>query len=94
MKLTEKAIEQLKLVLLENNVPGNGIRISATKRCRGNSLRMDIEDEAFHGDKTINIEGIDFFIENDADKMIRPVIIDYTGVNFKMEGMPVSQGCF
>jgi Fe-S cluster assembly iron-binding protein IscA len=88
LNVTERAIQQFRLILLENSIPGSGIRISATQSNCGSPLRMDIEEEAYHGDNIKNVDGVDFFVEKSALIFLRPVTIDFTGINFKMDGMP------
>lgn len=88
IKITEKAIEQFMTILNENNMPESGIRISATQSNCGHPLRMDIEEESYHGDNVKMLNGINFFIEKEAERFLRLVTIDFTGINFKMEGIP------
>jgi Fe-S cluster assembly iron-binding protein IscA len=90
INITERAIEQFMLILHEGNMPESGIRISATQSKCGHPLRMDIEEESYHGDIVKKLNGIYFFIEKEAEKFLRLVTIDFTGINFKMEGMPES----
>jgi Fe-S cluster assembly iron-binding protein IscA len=88
INVTERAVQQFRLILIENSIPGSGIRISATLSNCGSPLRMDIEEEEYHGDCTKQVNGIDFFVEKAAITFLRNVTIDFTGINFKMEGMP------
>jgi Fe-S cluster assembly iron-binding protein IscA len=88
INVTESAIQQFSLILLENGIPGSGIRISATQSNCGSPLRMDIEEEEYHGDYIKKVNGIDFFVEKEAVPYLRFVTIDFTGINFKMQGMP------
>jgi Fe-S cluster assembly iron-binding protein IscA len=85
LNVTERALQQFRLILLETSIPGSGIRISATQSNCGSPLRMDIEEEAYYGDNIKNVDGVDFFVEKSALIFLRPVTIDFTGINFKMD---------
>ncbi len=88
INITERAIEQFMLILHQSTEPESGIRISATQSKCGNPLRMDIEEESYYGDNVKMLNGINFFIEKEAERFLRLVTIDFTGINFKIEGIP------
>lgn len=93
MKVTEQAIERLKIAIEQYNIPGCGVRLFTSSGCCGPALQMDIVNQLSAGDKMVSIHDIDFFVEPQADEMLAEVTIDFRENGFKLDGLKKSGGC-
>jgi len=93
MHVTPKAIKELRKILDNSENPGSGIRIFTQQGCCGPGIQMALAGSASSGDKVISIENIDFFIENEAEKMLEEVQLEHGAGGFKFEGLKSGGGC-
>ena len=94
MKVTDNAAKQFKNAIEQYDVPGSGIRLFAGKGCCGPAIQMSVVNRASAGDKIINLDGVEFFVESEADQMLSEGIIDFRDENFKLDGLKKSGGCY
>ncbi|MDI3527587.1 MAG: iron-sulfur cluster assembly protein [Tenuifilum sp.] len=92
MKLSEKAKNELTRVLDETGENANGIRIYNSQGCCGTSIQMDVASHAENGETAINIDGIDFYIENVLIETLTDVTLDHNGFGFLMNGLKKESG--
>jgi iron-sulfur cluster assembly accessory protein len=93
MKVTEQALAQFKNAIHENDIPGSGIRLFVSAGCCGPTIQMNIEERLSAGDKVLVINGVNFFIESQAEQMLSNTTIDFRDDGFKLDGMKRSGGC-
>ena len=93
MKVTDNAAEQFKKEMKESETPVSGVRIFTMKGCCGPSIFMKPAEKADKCDFCININDVDFFIEPDANELIRTATIDYEKGSYKFDNMKSSGKC-
>ena len=93
MKVTPKALEELAKALENGGSTLSGIRIFSQEGCCGPGIQMVIADKASEGDKVISIENVNFFVDEEAEKMLEGVTMDYGPNGFKLEGLKRNGGC-
>ncbi len=93
MKVTSKAIEQLNKALDNLENPKSGIRVFSQEGCCGPGIQMVVADHASPGDKVITIEKVNFFVDNEAGKMLEGVTLDYGTNGFKLDGLKRNGSC-
>ena len=86
MKVTDQALMQFKNLILENDLPGAGIRIFTTQGCCSPLIRMSVEKHPLNGDIMLTMDGVNFFIESQAEQMLSDITIDYMDQNFSLKG--------
>ncbi len=93
MKVTDKAIEQFRTAINQFDKPIAGIRVFAGSGCCGPAIELSLEEKASLGDKVINLHGVDFYLEPNAEDMMKEVTIDFRDNGFRMDGMKGGGGC-
>lgn len=93
MKVTDKAINQFKNAVEQYDVSGSGIRLFAGSGCCDPAIQMNVVNRPSAGDKMVNIDGVEFFIESQADQMLNEITIDFRDNSFKMDGLKKSGSC-
>jgi iron-sulfur cluster assembly protein len=90
IKVSESALNQLKKILSEENIPEGGIRIGV--RGSGNcglNYYLGIQKEKMAGDKHIQLDGIHIFMDEFSMEKLNTLELDYivspvkTGFVFK-----------
>jgi Fe-S cluster assembly iron-binding protein IscA len=93
MKVTEQALAQFKKAIQSHDKPGAGIRLTASAGCCGPLIQMSMAEHLLAGEKMLSIDGVDFFIEPQAEQMLSNIIIDFREDGFKLEGLSHPGGC-
>ncbi|HEV8341514.1 MAG TPA: iron-sulfur cluster assembly accessory protein [Candidatus Binatia bacterium] len=98
LRLTEKAIEQVKTILARENLEGYGLRMGVvTSGCSGYSYHMDFEKEQKPADIVIEIDGLKIYVDSSIAKHLQGTVIDYTtglqGAGFKFNNPNVTGTC-
>ena len=93
MKITQKAIEELSKSLENGGNALSGIRIFSQQGCCGPGIQMVIADRASAGDKEIVIDNVNFFVDEEAGKMLEGVTVDFGSNGFKLEGLKRNGTC-
>ncbi len=93
MKVTSKAIEELNKALDNLDNPKSGIRVFSQEGCCGPGIQMAVAEQASPGDKVISIENVNFFVDDQAKKMLEDVTLDYGTNGFKLDGLKRNGSC-
>ena len=93
MNATPQALEALKNSLKTEENPMTGVRIFTQQGCCGPSLQMSVVEKPLTGDLQLQIDSVNFFIEEPAVDMLAGVTLDYGTNGFKLNGMKRSGGC-
>ena len=93
MIVTEKAIEQFKNEIKRYDNPETGIRLFASSGCCGPAIQMDVVDHLSYGDTLVNINDVNFFIQQKVESMLSDIIIDFRDDSFKLDGLKKSGSC-
>lgn len=86
IKVTTKAVNQIKQVMQENNIPENyGLRVGVKAGgCSGLSYSLGFDSGAHEGDKVIDTDGVKLFVDGKSLFYLTGVELDYTdGLNGK-----------
>lgn len=84
IKVTEKALRQIKRIMNENSIPeGYGLRVGVRGGgCSGLSYTMGFDAEAKEGDKVIEAEGVQLFIDGKSLFYLSGTELDFSdGLN-------------
>jgi len=98
LKLTEKAIAQVKAILARENLEGYGLRVSVVAGgCSGFSYGLDFEKDERPGDLVLEMNGLKAYLDPSAAKHLKGTIIDYVsglnGAGFKFTNPNVTATC-
>ncbi len=93
MKITEKATEELKRMLIESKTNASGIRIFEVQTCCSSSILFRPAEKAEHCDINIYLNDINLFIEPELNEKIRTANIDFSNGQFNFDGSSKSGGC-
>ncbi|HSF58312.1 MAG TPA: iron-sulfur cluster assembly accessory protein [Candidatus Binatia bacterium] len=96
--LTEKAIQQVKLLLARDHREGHGLRVSVTDGgCSGFSYRLDFAEEEKPGDIVLETDGLRVFVDSTSAPYLKGMTIDYVaglyGGGFKFINPNASATC-
>lgn len=88
LKLTEKAIQQVKALLAREKLDGYGLRVAVTSGgCSGFSYGLDFEKEAKPGDVVLETDGLKVYMNESSAEHLKGTTIDYVsglqGAGFK-----------
>ncbi|MEI7812033.1 MAG: iron-sulfur cluster assembly accessory protein [Ignavibacteria bacterium] len=86
IKVTEKAVKQIKQIMDENNIPeSHGIRIGVKKSgCSGLSYSLGFDADSNDGDKVINFDGMKLFVDGKSLFYLTGTELDFSdGLNGK-----------
>jgi iron-sulfur cluster assembly accessory protein len=79
LKLTEKAIQQVKAILAQKKLDGHGLRVAvAGGGCSGFSYGLDFEKDLKPGDVVLEMDGLNVYIDLTSAKYLNGTVIDYT----------------
>jgi iron-sulfur cluster assembly accessory protein len=87
MKVTSQASEIFKKILSENENPQAGIRVFSNKGCCGAAIQMTLAENPEEGDHQTDMDGVKFFIENEAIETLEGVTIHFEDGSFMIEGL-------
>ncbi len=86
IKMTEKAVKEVKKIMSENKVPENyGLRVGVKGGgCSGLTYSLGFDAAAKEGDTTIEQNGIKLFVDGKSLFYLSGTVLDYTdGLNGK-----------
>jgi iron-sulfur cluster assembly accessory protein len=98
LTLTEKAIQQVKLLLARDNREGHGLRVSVTDGgCSGFSYKLDFAREGKPGDIVLESDNLRVFVDSTSAPYLKGMTIDYVaslyGGGFKFINPNASATC-
>lgn len=98
LTLTEKAIQQVKLLLARDNREGHGLRVSVTDGgCSGFSYKLDFAREGKPGDLVLESDNLRVFVDSTSAPYLKGMTIDYVaslyGGGFKFVNPNASATC-
>jgi iron-sulfur cluster assembly protein len=98
LRLTEKAILQVKLLLERENLTGHGLRVSvAGGGCSGFSYKLDFENEQKPGDTVVEMGGLSIYTDESSIEHLAGTVIDYVtalyGGGFKFRNPNATGTC-
>ena len=78
LKLTDKAVGQVKAILARENLAGYGLRVAVVGGgCSGFSYGLDFEKEQRPGDTVLEIDGLKVYLDESSAKHLQGTVIDY-----------------
>ena len=86
IKMTEKAVKEVKKIMSENKVPENyGLRVGVKGGgCSGLTYSLGFDAAAKEGDTTIEQDGIKLFVDGRSLFYLSGTVLDFTdGLNGK-----------
>jgi iron-sulfur cluster assembly protein len=86
IKVTPKAIEQIKQIMEENNISGNqGLRVGIKGGgCSGLQYTLGFDKDSREGDTIIENEGVKLFVDGKSLFYLTGTVLDFTdGLNGK-----------
>ena len=98
LKLTDKAVQQVKALLARENLDGYGLRVAVTSGgCSGFSYGLDFEKETKPGDVVLEIDGLKVHMNESSAKHLKGTTIDYVsglqGTGFKFINPNATSTC-
>jgi iron-sulfur cluster assembly accessory protein len=98
LKLTDKAIQQVKAILARENLEGYGLRVAVVGGgCSGFSYGLDFEKEQRPGDTVLEMDGLKVYLDEPSAKYLKGTVIDYVsglhGAGFKFNNPNVTGTC-
>ena len=98
LKLTDKAVQQVKTLLARENLDGYGLRVAVTSGgCSGFSYGLDFEKETKPGDVVLEIDGLKVYMNESSAKHLKGTTIDYVsglqGTGFKFINPNATSTC-
>lgn len=98
LKLTAKAIQQIKALLARENLEGYGLRVAVVGGgCSGFSYGLDFEKEERPGDTVLEMDGLKVYVDEASAKYLKGTVIDYvsglTEAGFKFINPNVKGTC-
>jgi iron-sulfur cluster assembly protein len=96
--LTDKAIQQVKLLLARDHREGDGLRVSVTDGgCSGFSYKLDFAKEEKPGDIVLESDNLRVFVDSSSAPYLKGMTIDYVaslyGGGFKFINPNASATC-
>jgi iron-sulfur cluster assembly protein len=96
--LTEKTIQQVKLLLARDHREDHALRVSVTDGgCSGFSYRLDFTEEEKPGDIVLETDGLRVFVDSTSAPYLKGMTIDYVaslyGGGFKFINPNASATC-
>lgn len=100
LRLTDKAIGQVKAILARENLEGHGLRVAVVGGgCSGFSYKLDFEKEQKPGDTLLEMDGLKVYLDESSAKHLTGTVIDYAtglheaGFKFKNPNVTGTCGC-
>lgn len=100
LKLTDKAIEQVKTILARERLEGHGLRVSVVGGgCSGFSYGLDFENQQRPGDTVLEMDGIKVYVDDSSVGYLHGTVLDYvsglneTGFKFINPNVKSTCGC-
>ena len=98
LKLTDKAIQQVKTILAREKLEGHGLRVAVVGGgCSGFSYGLDFEKEQKPGDIVLDMDGLKVYLDEPSAKYLKGTVIDYVsglhGAGFKFKNPNATGTC-
>ena len=98
LKMTERAIEQVKKLVARDNRDGQALRVSVTDGgCSGHSYKLDFDREPKVGDTVLELDGVQVFVDSASAALLQGMVIDYEsglyGGGFKFSNPNATATC-
>jgi iron-sulfur cluster assembly protein len=98
LDVTESALKEFKKLIADSHADGSRIRIFASGGgCCGPSYGLDVSEKGETGDKLLNKDGLDIYIDPAASDGLDAATIDYIEngphKGFVIQGLPKSSCC-
>ena len=98
MKLTDKAIQQVKTILARENMEGYGLRVAVVGGgCSGFSYGLDFGKEQQPGDIVLEMGGLKVYLDATSVNHLKGTVIDYVSglaeSGFKFHNPNVKNTC-
>ena len=98
LKLTEKAVQQVKALLARENLDGYGLRVAVSSGgCSGFSYGLDFDKEEKPGDVVLEVDGLKVYMNESSAKHLKGTTIDYAsglqGTGFKFINPNATSTC-
>lgn len=98
LRLTDKAIGQVKAILAREKLEGHGLRVAVVGGgCSGFSYRLDFDKEQKPGDTILEMDGLRLYLDEPSAKYLKGTVLDYVsglhGAGFKFNNPNVSGTC-
>lgn len=78
LRLTEKAVQQVKTLLERENLSGHGLRVSVSSGgCSGFSYGLDFDKEEKPGDIVLEMDGFKVYVDQVSAPHLERTVIDY-----------------
>ena len=100
LKLTDKAIQQVKTILAREDMDGYGLRVAVvTAGCSGYSYQLDFAKEQRPGDAVLEMDGLKVYLDAKSAGHLKGTVIDYasglaeSGFKFHNPNVKGTCGC-
>lgn len=98
LKLTEKAIAQVKAILARENLAGHGLRVAVVGGgCSGFSYGLDFDKDERPDDIVLEMSGLRVYLDPSSAKYLKGTVIDFvSGLNeagFKFTNPNITGTC-
>lgn len=98
LRLTDKAVQQVKALLARENLDGYGLRVAVISGgCSGFSYGLDFDKEEKPGDVVLEVDGLKVYMNESSAKHLKGTTIDYVsglqGAGFKFINPNATSTC-
>jgi len=98
LTLTEKAIQQVKSLLVRDHLEGHGLRITITDAgCSGYSYHLSFAKEEKAGDTVIEFDNLSVYVDSKSALYLKGTVIDFVsglyGGGFKFSNPNATGTC-
>jgi iron-sulfur cluster assembly protein len=78
LKLTERAVQQIKALLARKNLVDHSLRISVSDGgCSGFSYQLNFEKQQNPGDITLDLENLTVYVDPNSVPFLQGTVIDF-----------------
>jgi iron-sulfur cluster assembly protein len=78
LRLTEKAVQQVKALLARDKLENHGLRVAVTDGgCSGFSYKLDFEKEPKPGDAVLEFDNLKVYVDSTSAQHLNGTVIDY-----------------
>jgi len=96
--LTEKAIQQVKTLLVRDHLDGHGLRITiADGGCSGYSYQLSFEKEEKVGDAVLEFDNLSVYVDSKSAPYLKGTVVDFVsglyGGGFKFSNPNATGTC-
>lgn len=98
VRLTDKAIQQVKEILARENMDGYGLRVAVVSSgCSGYTYHLDFALQERPDDMVLELDGIKVYLDQASAPYLKGTVIDYAsglqGAGFKFNNPNVKSTC-